>query len=145
MQINGLAQSSLTLYIEREIAELEKVLPLLSDNSNVVSIGRELSVALITLNDIEQSRAIQQWLEDTLRGKAPGPVVCSDIDLLFNPSFGLDPLVLFRQISRHTRLIALWPGIYKDGVLSYAQPEHKHYRFWKNLEGIEIKGVSDAL
>jgi hypothetical protein len=110
-----------------------------------ISIGRELSEFLVKEAESDRTQATIKWLETTLREKTPGPIVCADIDLLFHPSLGLDPLVLFRRISRYTKLIVLWPGTYKDGVLSYAVPEHKHYRFWKNLEGIEIMGVNDAL
>lgn len=145
MQSSIYPSNPLTLIVEREIVELEKFLPHISQAWQVVSIGRELSSFLIVASDSDQSRTARQWLENEIRGKAPGPIVCKDIDLLFHPSLKLDPLILFRQSSRHTKLIVLWPGSYKDGVLSYAVPEHKHYRFWKNLEGIEIKGVKDAL
>ena len=145
MQSSHYSSNPLTLIVERETVELEKFLPHISQAWQIISIGRELSSFLIVASDADQSRTARQWLEDELRKKAPGPVVCKDIDLLFHPSLKLDPLALFRQISRHTKVIVLWPGEYKNGVLSYAVPEHKHYRFWKNLEGIEIKGVNDAL
>ena len=137
--------SSLTLIVEREIEKLQIFLLHVPEDWQVISVGGELSAYLVISSVIDQSRASRQWLEDELRKKTPGPVICQDIDLLFHPSLKLDPLILFRQISRYTKLIVLWPGSYKDGVLSYAVPEHKHYRFWKNLEGIDIMGVNDAL
>lgn len=109
------------------------------------SIGKMLSNYLITQEETRYSLVISKWLEDVLREKAPGPIICSDIDILFRPALDLDPLFIFRQISRFTSLIVLWPGSFKDGILSYAVPEHKHYRFWKEVQDIEIKGVSDAL
>lgn len=145
MHFSPSSSNPLTLIVEREIETLEKLLSSFSHDWQVISIGRELSAFIVISSEIDPSRASRQWLEDELRRKAPGPVVCQDIDLLFHPSLKLDPLALFRQSSRHTKLIVLWPGEYENGVLSYAVPEHKHYRFWKNLEGIEIKGVNDAL
>lgn len=109
------------------------------------SIGKNLSAHLIAQETSEYSLLIPRWLEDTLREKAPAPIICTDIDILFLPSLGLDPLTIFRQISRYTHLVILWPGTYKEGVLAYAKPEHQHYRFWKNLDGIEIIGANDAL
>ncbi len=109
------------------------------------SIGRVISEFLIVLDEVDRSQAIKKHLFNILREKTPGPILCFDIDLLFHPLLHLDPLGLFQQISRSTSLIVLWPGSYKDGVLSYAQPEHEHYRFWKNLDGVEIKGVSNAI
>lgn len=145
MQSSHYSSNPLTLIVEREIVELEKFLSHISQTWEVISIGKEASSFLIVSSDVDQSRTVRLWLVNELRSKASGSVICTNIDLLFHPSLKLDPLALFRQISRHTKLIVLWPGEYKNGVLSYAVPEHKHYRFWKNLEGLEIKGVSDAL
>jgi hypothetical protein len=135
----------LTIIVDLDIHALAQYREAIVGEGNFVFIGRDLSGYLITQDNINTSQAIYKWLDDTLREKAPGPAVCADIDILFYPDFHLDPLALFRQISRYTKLIVLWTGMYKDGVLSYAQPEHGHYRFWKNLEDMEIKGVNDAL
>ena len=62
---------------------------------------------------------------------APGPVSCTDIDLLFEPTLELDPLGLLRDVSRVTRLVVAWPGSYADDVLAYAVPDHSHYRTWR--------------
>jgi hypothetical protein len=110
-----------------------------------ISIGRAVSEFLLAQEEIDISQAIRKYLVDLLWAKAPGPVLCIDIDLLFHPLVKLDPLALFRHISHSTRLIMFWPGDFRDGILSYAQPGHQHYRFWKNLEDVEIKGVPDAL
>ena len=135
----------LTLIVEREIVKLEGFLPHMPADWQVISIGGELSEFLVVSGETDRARASRQWLLDELRKKSPGPVMCKDVDLLFHPSLILDPLVLFRQASRHTKLIVLWAGSYSNGVLSYATPEHKHYRFWKNPEAVDIKGVNDAL
>lgn len=140
MQINPV-----TLIVDPDILSLAQFQAGLSREWEAVSIGKDLSSFLISQEFTDYTQTFQKWLDSHLREKAPGPIICIDIDILFYPAFNLDPLTLFRQISRHTKLIILWPGSYKDGVLSYAVPEHQHYRFWKNLEGIEIKGVSDAL
>ncbi|MEO7841200.1 MAG: BREX-3 system P-loop-containing protein BrxF [Anaerolineales bacterium] len=145
MQSSQYSSNPLTLIVEREIVELEKFLPQISQAWQVVSIGKELSSFLIVSSDGDQSRIARQWLQNELRAKTPGPVICTDIDLLFHPSLKLDPLGLFRQLSRFTKLIVLWPGEYKGGVLTYAQPEHHHYHSWRNPEDIDIKGVNDAL
>ena len=135
----------LTLIVEREIVKLERLLPQLPETWQVIKIGGELSAFLLVSSEADRSRTSRGWLLDELRNRSPGPVVCADVDLLFHPSLNLDPLVLFRQASRHTKLVVMWPGTYSKGVLSYAVPEHNHYRFWKNLEGMDIKGVNDAL
>lgn len=140
-----LKNSPLTLIVDPNIQTLTQIQEQLPGDWEVVPIGKDLSSYLISQEVTDYPRTIQKWLNGHLREKAPGLVICIDIDILFYPAFNLDPLTLFRQISRHTKLVVLWPGEHKDGVLSYALPEHQHYRFWKNLDGIEIKGVADAL
>lgn len=110
-------------------------------------IGKELSSAVLTTPRAQRSRMARQWLEMVLREKSPGPILCSEVDLLFQPAFDLDPLLLFRQISRYTRLLVLWPGTYGNGVLTYAVPEHHHYRTWRKpqVAVMDLTGVSDAL
>ncbi len=140
-----LKSNHLTLIVNPDIQALTQFREKLSREWEAVSIGKELSGYLISQEVTDYSQTIHKWLDVFLREKAPEPIICIDIDILFYPAFNLDPLTLFRQASRHMKLIILWPGSYKDSVLSYAQPEHQHYRFWKNLDGVEIKGVSDAL
>lgn len=132
-----------------DIQRLENVeQKILADHQmNCLDISKELSSALLAAPQSQRSRLARQWLEITLREKTPGPVLCSNIDLLFLPSFDLDPLLLFRQISRHTRLLVIWPGTYNNGVLAYAIPEHLHYRTWRQpqVAVIDLRGVPDAL
>jgi hypothetical protein len=134
---------NLIVVVDSEIDALGKFLALLPADYHTISIGRELSAYLSDPNEIDRSQLASQWILDRLQEMAPGPVVCHDIDLLFHPSLKIDPLTLLRRASQFTQLIVLWPGTYADGVLSYARPEHKHYRYWKNLEDIKITGVYD--
>lgn len=140
-----MGNSALKIVAASDIKELE----LMGMNFPVewvrFSIGKSMSTYLVAQEEGRYSLLIPNWLEDTLRKMAPGPVVCTDIDILFQPALGLEPLSIFRRISRYTNVVVLWPGVYKDGTLSYARPEHKHYHFWKNLDGIEIIGANDAL
>ena len=99
-----------------------------------LSIGRELSAALLSEPPKRRSRAARRWMESRLSEMAPGPVLCTEIDLLFEPTLSLDPLRLLRHASRVTRLVITWPGSSSDNVLSYAAPEHDHYRTWRKPE-----------
>ena len=98
----------------------------------VIPIGKILSRDMLS-GQVNGAAAVQAWLVDQIRGFAFGPILVSDIDYLFEPSFKLDPLILFQRASRFNKLIVLWPGMYsKEKVLSYAVPEHSHYRTWRN-------------
>ena len=99
-----------------------------------LSVGRELSPVLLAEIPQRRSRAVRQWMKTHLREMSPGPVLCTNVDLLFDPTLKLDPLRLMRDVSRVTRLVATWPGSYVDDVLAYAVPGHSHYRIWRKPE-----------
>jgi len=70
-------------------------------------------------------------LAEEIRTPSPlGPLLVTQIDLLFEPSLRLDPLTLLRGLSRQRPLLVAWPGSFQNGVLAYAVPEHSHYRIW---------------
>jgi len=135
--------SSLTLIVDQEIERLNKLRNLFSSGWNPVSVGQEISAFLIVQSEAEHSGAISYWIDERFRESQSDSFLCYDIDLLFYPSLKLDPLAIFRQISRHKKLVVLWPGSYENRTLCYAQPAHNHYRCWRNLEGMDIKGADD--
>jgi len=133
------------LIVDPDIQKLDSIVHTLPKEWKHLSIGKELSNHLLTSVSTDRAHAAHEWLELTLRKHAPGPVICTDIDIIFHPAFAFDPLAILKQASRHTIIVVLWPGDYQSGILSYAIPTHQHYRFWRNPEEVEIKGVSDAL
>ena len=97
-----------------------------------LNLSKLLSAALLPVFAGERGRFSQKWLLDTLAALPSGDLVCcTSPDLLFEPSLQIDPLSLFRQAARVSRGIVLWPGEYTGDTLSYAVPEHHHFRTWK--------------
>ena len=99
----------------------------------VYSIGRDLSSVLVRQASETVANDISGILLDVIRRAGEQKVVLSGIDLLFEPSLQLDPLALIVHLSRVKPIVALWPGSYTNGVLSYAVPEHFHFRTWSNV------------
>jgi hypothetical protein len=99
-----------------------------------VAIGPGLAEALLSTPRSQRSGAAERTCRALLEGRRPGPVVCTEIDLLFSRSLSLDALAIFREASRVTALVVAWPGTFSDGVLAYAVPEHSDYRTWRNPE-----------
>lgn len=95
------------------------------------NISRALSNALMTVSTAERDRFAQEWLKDLIRGIREEIVLISHPDLFFHPSLKIDFFTLIRQISRSKQMIVLWPGEYSTDALSYAIPDHHHYRVWK--------------
>lgn len=100
----------------------------------ILLMGRMLAEAILTVSPKQRSVEAQRVLRGLLSEAGPGPVVCADMDLLFDPTLRLDPLRLLREASRETALVVAWPGSYSGSVLAYAVPEHSHYRTWRNPE-----------
>ena len=101
-----------------------------------LNISKGLSTSLMTVSASERSRFSQKWLIDTLATFQRGPVLCTCLDLLFDPSLKIDSLSLIRQAARIKQLIVLWPGEYSANILSYAVPEHHHFRSWKVTDSL---------
>jgi len=99
-----------------------------------LSLGRELSSVLLSVIPQRRPREARRWMRPRSDELSPGPVLCTEIDLLFEPALELDPLRLFCDVGRVTRLVVTWPGSYLHDVLAYAVPDHTHYRTWRNPE-----------
>ncbi len=98
------------------------------------SIGRGLSAALLPMPPHLRGRAAERWLTSQVEALAPGPVLLSEIDLLFEPTLELDPLRLAVRLSRVAKIVVAWPGDFDSAVLTYAVPGHGLYRSWTQPE-----------
>lgn len=101
-----------------------------------INVSKELSTSLMPVSASERSRFSPKWLISSLAAYPHGPVLCTNPDFLFDPILKIDPLTLFRQAARVTQLIILWPGEFSENKLSYAIPEHHHYRTWNITESL---------
>ncbi|MBA3945734.1 MAG: BREX-3 system P-loop-containing protein BrxF [Herpetosiphonaceae bacterium] len=93
-------------------------------------LGRTVSEQLLTVSKDRRSGATYGLITDALRQRQPGPIICTAIDLLFEPALALDPLRLLRDASRVAPMIVTWPGRFANNVLTYAEPAHAYYRSW---------------
>jgi hypothetical protein len=97
-------------------------------------VGQDLSRELLDIAPNRRPLMVQRKFPQLVREYTPGPLICSDIDLLFEPTLQIDPLRLLRETARLTTLIVLWPGSYSHDTLSYAVPEHNHFQNWSQPE-----------
>jgi hypothetical protein len=99
-----------------------------------LNVSKILSASLMTVSTSERSRFSQECLIDSLSTFPNSPVLCTCPDLLFDPSLSVDPMAIFRKAARVKKLIVCWPGEFSANTLSYAVPEHHHFRTWKISE-----------
>lgn len=99
-----------------------------------LSVGRGLAAGLLSEQAAQRAYLAREWVVAAIGAAAPGPLLLTEVDLLFEPALQLDVLTLLRQASRTTRLVVAWPGTFENGTLAYAVPEHRHYRTWPRPE-----------
>ena len=129
----------LTIVVNLSIEELQEASNIIKSNYLIpsISITRELAILLVRKPQADKSKEIISWISEKIQEIVEEPILLTNIDILFEPSFELDPLTIFKQASRNKSLVVLWPGEYKNKNLSYASPEHAHYKTWAD-PGIEI-------
>lgn len=127
------AHQGCLLLVHPDIGTLEKAAAELEEAYRWprLSVSGQLAAALLSEPPSQRPRLAQRWMEDRLSQMAHGPVLCTEIDLLFHPDLKLDPLMLLRHASRITKIVATWPGSFVHDVLSYAVPEHARYRVFR--------------
>jgi hypothetical protein len=127
-------QGALVLLVHPDIMILDQAQKECLENFHwpAISIGKTLSEDFLS-GKLSDMASVQSWLTERVREIPIGTILLLEVDILFEPSFHLDPLVIFKRSSRFNHLVVLWPGTYSnDKVLSYAVPEHIHYRTWRN-------------
>jgi hypothetical protein len=80
-----MSNSILTINAHPDVRVLGQSQKNFPGNWERISIGKMLSAHLVTQEETGYSLAIPRWLENTLREKAPSPIICTDIDILFHP------------------------------------------------------------
>jgi hypothetical protein len=95
------------------------------------------------LNEVpEKRRALKtpSFLDEiiTAHQKGDKPLLFDNIELLFSPELGLEPLSLLEDVGRKYLLIAAWPGSLQKGILSYAEPGYKEYRTYRDFDSFTI-------
>ncbi|MEJ5241099.1 MAG: BREX-3 system P-loop-containing protein BrxF [Anaerolineales bacterium] len=127
------AGTQLVLVVSEKVHALESIGMELVRQSGwpLFHLGRNISQKMVE----QQLPCTPELIQDSLLSltRTSSAVVVTEIDLLFEPIFHLDPLQIFYKISRYVPLVVFWPGRYQHAILTYAVPEHAHYREWRTL------------
>jgi len=124
------------LLVHPDLGRLERAVQRLAAESGWprLSIGGRLSALLLSVPPERRPGMVEPLMESLLKPFSPGPVLCTEIDLLFVPELRLAPLKLLRQLSRTAALLVAWPGSHSQNGLVYAVPEHTGYTVFRNPE-----------
>lgn len=92
-------------------------------------VGGALGRRLLPLSQRERQLQTGALFREVVDKNASGdPVLLDNLELLFDASLALNPVDLLRQRGHSRRVVAVWPGAYADGRLSYAQMGHPEYQ-----------------
>lgn len=103
---------------------------------HVLHVGKELGRRLATCPVVQRPLTAPTLLRELVESHNSNDLLLLDnVELLFDRTLQLDPLDLIKQLARSRSVVAVWPGLLKDGRLIYAEmghPEHQDYA----LEGL---------
>jgi hypothetical protein len=141
--VDRIAAHRCVLLVDPDPARLRSVAETLAGEHRwpTLLVGSALAAALLDVPPRRRPADSSRVVRDLIRPHGPGPLICLDVDLLFEPSLQLDPLALFRDLSRIVKLVVAWPGSSAERTLAYAVPAHGHYRTWSHPE-VEVIPLS---
>lgn len=100
----------------------------------IVSVGAELSPRLVSVEKARRSLEAARIFRELVEGRAAGGVLLLRcLEVLFDQTLNLNPLLLLRQNAKGNTLVASWPGVLRNGRLQYAAAGHPEYRDYEPI------------
>lgn len=88
--------------------------------------------------DTECPKAVETWRPENQRA------VLLNLDILFWPAVGVDPLALLRLYSKRHAILAVWPGNITEGVARYSEPGRVDHFSRKLEDSVVLRPRSTA-
>jgi hypothetical protein len=129
----GAAQSGKTHWLSQVAIELD--LP-------IINLGLLLSQRLLSLTRHQRELRAQDVTTDVIDENYETGLCLDNIELLFDSTLKLNPLVFLREITRNRLVVATWNGILVNGELRFGQIGHPDY-FSQTVNGFPVVSVAD--
>jgi len=115
-----------------------KLLHALRDQKNFpyLNINAALSQRLLDYPKPQRPLEVLPILQDVLSEQTSDILLLDNTELLFDPDLRLDPLRCLQFLSRNRSLVVAWNGKYRDGMLTYAEPDHREYRRYEKPDAV---------
>jgi hypothetical protein len=84
----------------------------------------------------------QDFATDVIDEYYKSGLCLDDIELLFDSTLKLNPLVFLREITRNRLIVATWNGVVTGGELRFGQIGHPDY-FSQPVSGFPVVAVAD--
>lgn len=112
-------------------------------SSAIINVNLELSATLVDLPSRRRPLDAPKAVAHLIEAAQTEPVILDNLEMLFDTSLKLDPIVCLRQASRNRTIVASFPGVFEDGHLIYADSHHPEYRRFPSAD-LLIVDVSAA-
>lgn len=99
-------------------------------NLEEIAVNKILACALLVRRNNQQSFLIDDVFHQTFK-LGTQRIILKDFEILFDPEYKLDVLKFIENLSRRVKIIALWPGTYKDNILFFSKPDYEDYAAYK--------------
>lgn len=103
----------------------------------ILNVGLELSRRLVDESPSRQPHVAPQVLRELAESEPGDVIVLMNIPILFSPILRLQPLELFKSISRQKTLVVSWPGALEGRSITYAEPGWPEYRVF-DAAGVSV-------
>lgn len=127
----GALHSKLILLLGPPKAGKTALLHALAKRRNLIplSIGSALGSRLAAIPQRQRHLQVPIILRELADQHAQGDLLLVDnIELLFDRTLHLDPIDLLKRHGHSRRVVAIWPGEFHDGRLTYAVMGHPEYQ-----------------
>lgn len=94
----------------------------------LVNLNLELAKRMLELTRQKRTLQATRLVGDIMSETGEDIVFLDNIEMIFDPALGLDPLRLLEGISRNRTVVVSWNGEVVGNRLRYAAPGHPEYR-----------------
>jgi len=106
--------------------------------SAYLNVNLALSQRMLELTKSQRARQADRLLKDLVNETKGDVVLLDNLEVLFDTTLQLDPLRLLQRASRSRTVVAAWNGTFRDGTLTYAEPQHPEYRCYRDVDAITV-------
>lgn len=92
-----------------------------------IEVGKCLSAALIDVPAPLRTVSVEECFQACFEKKTDSAICLNHLEILFEPTLQINPVALVKSASRHTLIVAAWPGDVHDGHLTFGTPDHSSF------------------
>lgn len=98
-------------------------------NLKILNVGLVFGERLASVDEFSRRSHATEILEEICADFTEGGLlIMNDIEIFFDQTLALNPMSVFKKISRNRTAIAVWPGDITKGRLQYATPNHPEFQ-----------------